>query len=96
MKMFLFCYPDWMEDVVSSEFKQAGYNSYMELHGAKGKDEPYDAKQDKHHVVGKLRALFIYMPDEMIPPALDIVRKLKEKFPDEDMRAFTWMLEECF
>jgi len=31
----------------------------------------------------------------MIPPTLDMVRKIKEKFPDEDMRAFTWMLEEC-
>ena len=89
MKMFLFCYPDYLDDGVSSEFKQAGYNSYMELHGA-GKDEPFGT----HHVAGKLRALFIYMPAEMIPRALEIVRKLREKFPDEDMRAFTWKLEE--
>ncbi len=96
MKMFLFCYPDFLDDAVSSEFKQAGYESYMKLHGAVGKDEPYDVKQGAHHhVAGKLRALFIYMPAERITPTLDIVRKLKRKFPDEDMRAFTWMLEEC-
>ncbi len=95
MKMFLFCYPDFLDDAVSSEFKQAGYNSYMKLHGATGKDEPYGAKQGMHHVAGKLRALFIYMPTEMIPPTIEIVRKLKEKYPNEDMRAFTWMLEEC-
>ena len=89
MKMFLFCYPDYLDDDVSSEFKQADYHSYMELHGA-GKDEPFGT----HHVAGKLRALFIYMPAEMIPRALEIVRKLREKFPDEDMRAFTWELEE--
>jgi hypothetical protein len=94
MKMFLFCYPDFLDDTVSSEFMQAGYKSYMKLYGATGKDEPYDAKQGTYHVAGKLRALFIYMPAEMIPPTLDIVRKLKEKFPNEDMRAFTWMLEE--
>ncbi len=94
MKMFLFCYPHYLDDTVSSEFKQAGYKSYMKLQSATGKDEPHDAKLD--HVAGKLRALFIYIPTEMIPPTLDIVRRIKEKYPNEDMRAFTWMLEECF
>jgi len=93
MKMFLFCYPDYLDDAVSFEFKQAGYKSYMKLHSATGKD--YDAKQRIHHLAGYIRALFMYMPAEMIPPTLDMVRKIKEKFPDEDMRAFTWMLEEC-
>jgi hypothetical protein len=95
MKMFLFCYPQYLDDTVSSEFKQAGYNSYMKLHSATGKDEPYDAKQGIHHVAGEIRALFMYMPAEMIPHALDIVRRIKEKLPNENMRAFTWMLEEC-
>ena len=27
---------------------------------------------------------------------LPMIEKLKEKFPSEDMRAFSWMLEECF
>ncbi len=95
MKMFLFCYPDYLDDTVSSAFKQAGYGSYMKLHSATGKDEPYVTKQATHHVPVNLRALFIYMPTEMIPRTFDIVRKLKEKYPQEDMRAFTWMLEEC-
>ena len=65
----------------------------MKLHSATGKD--YDEKQRIHHVAGYVRALFMYMPAEMILRTLDIVRELKEKFPDEEMRAFTWILEEC-
>jgi len=62
MKMFLFCYPDYLDDAVSSEFKQAGYKSYMKLHSATGKD--YDPKQRSHHVAGYVRALSTGNPGE--------------------------------
>jgi hypothetical protein len=94
MQMFLFCYPDFLDDSIADEFIQAGYQSHMTLHGATGQDAPF-GERGTRHAPGKVKALFIYMPDEDIPRALDIVRRLKEKYPNEGLRAFTWALEEC-
>lgn len=96
MQMFLFCYPDFLDDSIADEFMQAGYKSHMKLHGATGQDAPFAGRQGPWHAPGRVKALFMYMPDEDIPRTLDIVRRLKEKYPNEGLRAFTWTLKECY
>ena len=96
MQMFLFCYPDFLDDGITSEFNQAGYKSHMKLHDATGLDQPYGAKRGSMHVPSNIKALFMYMSDEEVPHALSIVRRLKEKYPNERLRMLTWALKECY
>ena len=96
MKMFLFAYADYLDESITSEFKQAGYKSYMKLHDATGEDEPNEARLDTFDAPGTIKSFFMYVPDEDIPRILDIVRRLREKYPTAGFRAFTWSLEECY
>jgi len=96
MQMFLLCYPDFLDDSVTSEFIRAGYKSHMKLHDATGLDQPNGAKRGSMRTPGKINALFMYMSDEEVPRTLGIVRRLKEKYPKERLRALTWALKECY
>ncbi|HEY3277140.1 MAG TPA: hypothetical protein VGJ94_11005 [Syntrophorhabdaceae bacterium] len=94
MKMFVIVYVDYLDESVTNEFKQAGYTSYMKFHGLTGEDEKYEAMIGSPGSHGKIKSLFIHATDEKIPHLLDIVKKLKERYPTCGFRAFTFPLEE--
>jgi len=55
MKMFLFCYVEFLDDSIANEFERAGYKSHMKFHSATGQDVPNDARHGSIRFPGKVK-----------------------------------------
>lgn len=95
MKMFLVVYTDYFDERITSALKQAGYNKYTKIHGTTGEGEDTVAKLGVSYAPGTNKTLIMAVPNEEIPHLLEIIQRLREKYPDGGFRAFTFPLEEC-
>jgi hypothetical protein len=94
MKMFALIYPDYFDVYVTEEFKGAKYKQYTKVHGATGEGIESGAKMGTSLVPYNNNILYIAVPEEEIPNLLEIVQRLRRKYPDEGFRAFTFQLDE--
>lgn len=95
MKMFIFIYPDYFDTHITSEFKQAGYKNYTKVHGTTGEGDESEPKLGSSYAPGRNNLLTMAVPDKEIPQLLEIVRRLRGKYPNAGFRAFTHWLDEC-
>lgn len=95
MKMFYFVYPEYFDERITNEFKQAGYKKYTKVHGTTGEGEESEPKLGTFRSPGRQKSLLMAVPDEEIPCLIEIVRKLRGEHPVAGFRAFTFPLEEC-
>jgi len=91
VKMFVFVYADYFDDMITPMFKQAGY---IKVHNMTGEHKGLGSRAGGPGSHGGLTSLLLPVPDEQVSHLLDIVRNMKKEFPDAGLGAFTFPLEE--
>jgi hypothetical protein len=96
MKMFLVVYENYLDESTTDTFREAGFKAYTKIHDVTGEGEKHRPRLgNRNKGPGRNNTLSFAVADQEIPQLVEVVQRLKERFPTAGFRAFTFPLEQC-
>ena len=95
MKMFLIVYSREADEDILAAFKSSGITGYTKMQEVCGEGKETEPKLGTHIWPGMNNVLFLVMEDGAVPPARNLLKKLKLEHPRAGIKAFLIPLDDC-
>ncbi len=94
MKALIMIYNAAIESMVLKCMKECELKYYTKFPGIHGAGKSAGPRLDTHVWPGVNNALLVVTEDEKIPAMLEKIKNLKEKYPEEGVKAFVFPVEQ--